>query len=340
VKLLKNCLLHVLGGLAIAIPISSSHGQSGGSPAAAGLPNWAFIWDPNVKVPPPDDKPHSLPGSSASYSWKQARDLFVAPDWHPGDHGPMPDIVANGRKPDVRACGSCHRAEGTGGPENANLAGLPVSYFVQQIADFKSGARKMSGPDRPSTGFMMTSVKGMTDAEALIAAEYFAALKPRRNIKVVEAETIPKTGEARLFFTKSPGGGTEPLGRRIVEFPDNEEQFELRDSHSTFTAYVPVGSLARGKTLAETGGSGATVACGTCHGPALKGMGPIPRIAGRSPTYIVRQLYEFKTGGRSAAASALMKQAVEKLSPEDIIALAAYVVLDCNPPLSLWRRRF
>ena len=69
---LKNSLLRALGVLAIAIPISSSHAQSGGSPAAPaadGLPNWAFIWDPNVKVPPPDDKPHSLPGSGASYSW-------------------------------------------------------------------------------------------------------------------------------------------------------------------------------------------------------------------------------------------------------------------------------
>ena len=134
VKALKSHLLHALGLLTIAVS-GSSYAQSGVSPAAPAadaLPNWAFIWDPTVKVPPPDDKPNSLPGSSASYSWRQARDLFVAPDWHPGNHGPMPDIVASGRKPDVRACGSCHRAEGTGGPENANLAGLPVNYFVQQ----------------------------------------------------------------------------------------------------------------------------------------------------------------------------------------------------------------
>lgn len=327
-KMLKSVLRCALVVLAIAIPVRSNHAQVGASPAtpgATGLPNWAFIWDPSVKVPPPDDKPISLSGSGASYSWKQARDLFVAPDWHPADHGPMPDIVAIGRKPDVRACGSCHRAEGTGGPENASLAGLPVSYFVQQIADFKSGARRTSGPVRSSTTIMTNSVIGMTDAEILAAAQYFSALKPKRNVKVVEVETISKIGEARLFFTKSPGGGTEPLGRRIVEFPDNEEQFELRDTHSTFTAYVPVGSVARGEALAKTGGSGTTLACAICHGPALKGVGPIPTIAGRSPTYIVRQLYEFKTGGRSAGASALMKQAVERLSPEDIIALAAYV---------------
>jgi cytochrome c553 len=322
-------LICALTLLAVAIPVTrGGFAQSGvGSSAASlpgGLPAWAFVWDPTVKVPPPDDKPNPLVGSSAAFSWKQARDLFFAPDWHPDDHPAMPEIVASGRKPDVRACGSCHRVGGTGGPENASLAGLPVSYFVQQVADFKSGARQMSGPARPSTQLMMTSVKGMTDAEVLAAAEYFAALKPNRIIKVVESETIPKTGPSRLFFVKSPEGGTEPLGPRIVEMPDDEHQFELRDSRATFTAYVPVGSVVKGEALAKTGGSGTTIACNICHGPELKGIGPIPSIAGRSPTYIVRQLYEFRHGGRAGGASALMKQAVEKLSQDDMIALAAY----------------
>jgi hypothetical protein len=100
---------------------------------------------------------------------------------------------------------------------------------------------------------MMASAKGMTDAEVLAAAEYFAALKPKRIIKVVESETIPKTGPSRLFYVKSSEGGTEPLGQRIIEMPDDEHQFELRDSRATFTAYVPVGSVAKGETLAKTG---------------------------------------------------------------------------------------
>jgi cytochrome c553 len=317
-----------LTSLAIAIGVSSGGlAQSGSSAASSsnGLPAWAFLWDPTVKVPPPDDKPNSLPGSNAAFSWKQARDLFVAPDWHPDGHPAMPDIVANGRKPDIRACGSCHRVEGTGGPENASLAGLPVAYFVQQIADFKSGARKLSGPQRPSTQLMLASVKDMTDAEVFAAAEYFAALKRKRIIKVVESETIPKTGPSRLFYVKSPEGGTESLGRRIVEMPDDVDQFELRDSRATFTAYVPLGSLAKGEALAKTGGSGTTVACNLCHGPELKGLGPFPPIAGRSPSYIVRQLYEFQHGGRTGGSSALMKLPVEKLSQDDMIALAAYI---------------
>ncbi|AMN45152.1 cytochrome c553 [Rhodoplanes sp. Z2-YC6860] len=315
---------YALISLAIAIGASRAGLAQNGS-SSDGLPAWAFLWDPSVKVPPPDDKPNSLPGSKAAFSWKQARDLFVAPDWHPDDHAAMPDIVANGRKPDIRACGSCHRVEGTGGPENASLAGLPVAYFIQQIADFKSGARKLSGPQRPSTQLMLASVKDMTDAEVRAAAEYFAALKRKRIIKVVESETIPKTGPSRLFYVKSPEGGTESLGRRIVEFPDDVDQFELRDSRATFTAYVPVGSLAKGEALAKTGGSGTTVACNLCHGPDLKGLGPFPPIAGRSPSYIVRQLYEFQHGGRTGGSSALMKLPVEKLSQDDMIALAAYV---------------
>jgi len=283
------------------------------------------LWNPTVKVPTPDDRPNSLPGSNATFSWKQARDLFVAPDWHPETHPAMPEIVANGRNPDVRACGSCHRVEGTGGPENASLAGLPAAYFVQQISDFKSGARTMSGPQRPSTQLMFASVKDITDAEARAAAEYFAALKPKRVIKVVESETIPKTGPSRLFYVKSPDGGTESLGQRIVEMPDDVDQFELRDSRATFTAYVPIGSLAKGEALAKTGGAGTTIACGLCHGSELKGVDPIPPIAGRSPTYIVRQLYEFQHGRRAGAASDLMKPTVEKLSQDDMIALAAYV---------------
>jgi cytochrome c553 len=293
--------------------------------ASDGLPAWAFLWDPTVQVPSPTDTPNTLSGSNAAFSWKQARDLFAALDWHPETHPAMPDIVAFGRKPEIRACGACHRVEGTGGPENASLAGLPVAYFVQQIADFKSGARTMSGPQRPSTQFMLASVKNMTDADILAAAEYFAALKRKPIIKVVETDTIPKLGASRLFYVRSPDGGVEPLGQRIVEMPDDVNQFELRDSRATFTAYVPLGSLAKGEALAKTGGSGVTAACSLCHGPDLKGIDAIPAIAGRSPTYIMRQLYEFQHGGRSGEASVPMKETIQKLMQDDMIALAAYV---------------
>ena len=297
------------------------------TPAAAQpepYPAWAYPWDPDFVAPPANDVPQRLPGSTAAVSWNQARDLFFAPDWHPDDHAPMPDVVKSGRKPDVRACGSCHRAEGTGGPENSSLAGLPAAYFIQQIAEFKSGARKFSGPQRSSVLLMTAAAKAMTDAEVQAAADYFSKLKPKRIIKVVESDTVPTTYVARLFFVKQPAGGSEPLGRRIVEMPDDVEQFELRDTRSQFTAFVPVGSIAKGEALAKTGGAGTTIACAICHGPDLKGLGTIPGIAGRSPSYIVRQLYDFQQGVRAGTMSALMKPTVAKLSQDDMIALAAY----------------
>jgi cytochrome c553 len=103
------------------------------------------------------------------------------------------------------------------------------------------------------------------------------------------------------------------------------KQFEYRDSRSQFTAYVPAGSLARGEALAKTGGSGKTSPCAGCHGPGLNGMGAIPGIAGRSPSYIVRQIFDFQQQKRNGSAGALMMPVVEKLSHDDMIALAAYV---------------
>jgi len=50
----------------------------------------------------------------------------------------------------------------------------------------------------------------------------------------------------------------------------------------------------------------------------------VPTIAGRSPTYMFRQLYDFKSGARKGANSAIMKAVVEKLGMDDMIALVAY----------------
>ena len=85
--------------------------------AADAPPRWAYPENnPNYKPPVDDGNLVRVPDSTAGYTWTQLRDRFIAPIWHPGDHAPLPDIVANGRKPDVFACGFCHRADGPGGP--------------------------------------------------------------------------------------------------------------------------------------------------------------------------------------------------------------------------------
>lgn len=295
------------------------------SPAVPDVPPpWAYPVDPPNAVAPKDDGTlRHVPDSPLTMTWSQVSGGFVSPDWHPQDHPAMPEIVMHGRKPGVMACGYCHRAEGTGGPENASLAGLPAAYIIQQVADFKSGARSSALPLRAPPKNMMALSKVATSEEVEAAAAYFSSLKPKKIIRVVETDMAPQT-QVHGWHLADFKTGTEPIGQRVIEVPEDLEQFISRDSHSQFIAYVPTGSIEKGKALATTGGAGHTVQCTICHGPDLRGLGPIPGIAGRSPSYIVRQLYDFQHGVRAGIASALMKPTVEKLSTEDMINLAAY----------------
>ena len=94
---------------------------------------------------------------------------------------------------------------------------------------------------------MIGLAKAITDAEVETAAAYFSGLRPRKRIKVVESDMVPKSYIAGLVWAATENGEREPLGQRILEIPDDLIQFESRDPRSTFTAYVPVGSLAKGE---------------------------------------------------------------------------------------------
>ena len=280
------------------------------------------------KNPPPAGDPKELkhlPGSAQSYTQAQIDDQLNPPDWYPQEHAPLPGIVEHGFQ--VQACGSCHLMSGHGHPESATLAGLPVAYLMRQMQDFKSGARKDPMVYEPSqrAARMNGIAKGLPDEDMRRAAEFFAALKPAVWYKVEEAQTVPKTwiNGGRMRFAL-PGGGTEPLGNRIITVPQDPARVESRDPHSGFIAYVPPGSIKKGETLVKTGGSGKTIACEICHGEGLKGLGDVPRLANIHPIYIVRQLYNFQTGANSSTAGAQMKKVAEKLTEDDMIAIAAY----------------
>jgi cytochrome c553 len=72
---------------------------------------------------------------------------------------------------------------------------------------------------------------------------------------------------------------------------------------------------------------GKTTACGTCHGLNLTGVvgADVPPIAGRSPSYLVRQLWDMQQGTRNGAQAQLMRLVVANLAPDDLVAIAAYV---------------
>ena len=61
------------------------------------------------------------------------------------------------------------------------------------------------------------------------------------------------------------------------------------------------------------------------------GVGDVPPIAGRSPSYIVRQIFDIQQGTRKGAGMDLMRIVVAKLTPEDMAAIAAYVASKFPP---------
>jgi cytochrome c553 len=282
--------------------------------------SWAFP-EPSPDFPPEDNsKVKHLPGSTRSYTQGQVDDIYNPPDWYPEEHQPYPKVVASGEGKATPGCASCHLASGSGHPESANLTGLTAAYIKTQLHEFQQGIR--TDPRHR----MSEIAKGMTEADVQEAAAYFSTQKPRQWIRVVETDMVPETymNDGRRRYVR-PGGKMEPIGARIIEVPEDPERVTCRDPHTGFVAYVPKGSLAKGEALATTGGEGKTTACVACHGPELKGLGPVPQIAGHSPNYIVRQLAGFQVGARNSEMDELMKGVVANLTQDDIISLAAYV---------------
>lgn len=291
-------------------------------------PAWAFTVDPPASASsdkPAANTPQHVPHSSQTFTLAQIADLFTVPDWHPDAHPAMPAVVASGRKPDVIPCAYCHLPNGQGRPENASLAGLPAKYIVQQMAAFKSGTRQSSEPKLMPVTYMIGVAAHANDEEASTGAEYFSKLKPRPWIRVVESATVPRTHIAGWMLVADEPKVMEPIGNRIIETPENLELTELRDDTSDFIAYVPPGSLKRGKELVTKGGNGETMPCALCHGEDLRAKENVPSIAGRSPSYIVRQLYDMQIGTRGGAGTQQMQLPVLKLTMDDMLTIAAYL---------------
>jgi cytochrome c553 len=311
----------------------------GSAAVAAEEPFWAygFIGPPSKEAssapqpPAPDTRTQlHVDGSQLSFTRAQITNYFEPADWFPTEHPPMPDIVAHGRKsatPPVIACALCHLPNGSGRPENANVTGLTYDYIVQQLQDFRKGARQSSDFRKTNTGLMAGFAKIMTDEETKAAATYFASIGAKPSARVLESDTAPRTRPSGGLFIpiKGAGAASEPLGDRIIEVPEDEEQTETRrNPHVRFIAYVPKGSLARGEILVRTG-NGKVTPCTACHGADLHGLGPVPRIAGLSPSYIARQLYDMQTRRRAGLWMPLMAPVVANLNASDVLAAAAYL---------------
>jgi cytochrome c553 len=172
---------------------------------------------------------------------------------------------------------------------------------------------------------MLKVAKNVSDGELAEATAYYSSLRLPRRVEVIESGRVPATHAAGWLYVRTQGAGEDPLGDRIVEVARDQERHELRDSRNSAIAYVPPGSIARGREIVVSGAGGLTLHCGGCHGVDLRGVGLIPPIAGRSPTYLLRQLLAFRTGARATSAGQPMQAVVAHLEVADMIAIAAYV---------------
>jgi cytochrome c553 len=345
-------LLCIVGAACVAAGASSVQAQ------AEPEPLWAYAWHTQPKpgdravpqatpLPPttlrgtmdPEEqrRPRRVEGSSATYSWLEVRDGHNVIEWFPEDYPPMPDIMKHGPASLAaergRGCASCHLPTGKGRPENAPPGGQPAGYTMQQLQDMRDGLRYQSDPRDPNTPTMIALAKAMTVEEMRESAEYFEAIPWTPWITVVETDLIPEMelheGDMYIPVGTEP---TEPLGNRIVETPEDEHQANfLRNTRSGWIAYVPVGSLAKGEELVTTGGGGKTIACNTCHGADLMGLANAPGIAGRSPSYMMRQLWDMRRGTRNGRWALMMQPVIENLTMDDMTAIVAYLA-SITPP--------
>ena len=294
--------------------------------ADALYPDWAYgVPTPqNEAVAPKDDgTTFTLPGGAGAFTRGQISGAGrKAPaDWYPGDHPKMPPIIAAGDPArGITACAGCHYPNGKGRPQNAGIAGLDAGYLERQLHDMKAGARKSAETRKHNAQQMVDFAKAMTDAEMREAAAYYGSLPHTVPIKVVETDTVPALRSQEGMWLPDASKPREKIGVRVIETPADVDREQLRDPRAGFIAYVPRGAVAKGKRLATT------LACASCHGDKLTGNGAMaPGIAGRSPSYIGRQLYDFHTGSRHGEMAAVMQPVVAKLTPANLVNLTAYL---------------
>ena len=254
-----------LGAIAVVILGASIVAQQQAAPAPAapipaGLPDWAYTPPPPAGSPPPpsalpadDNAAVSIPGTTKTFTRGQLRAQKETMDWYPEDrHGTIPDIARFGKQ-GVRQCTLCHLPDGSGRPENAPISAYHPTYFMQQMQDFRDGLRKSADPRKANTNVMIGFAKATTREEDMAAAQYFAQQPYPRRIKVVESKTAPKVrlqGGMHMAVPANEGGGMVPIpAGEIVEIPDDNLRAEARDTRMPWTAYVPPGTLNRGKQV-------------------------------------------------------------------------------------------
>jgi len=222
----------------------------------------------------------------------------------------MPSIVAGTVAPQpqtvVRSCGLCHYPNGKGRPENA---GVPVCCRLHLGATgrLQKWRAKNRGSGKRNTAVMSGNAAGITDEEAMAAAQYFSL---DEDDPLDQGSRDGNSGEDRNvggFFVPLEGKETEPIGQRILKcrlIPRLTRCIATQESG--WIAYAPMGSVKKARTWSlEARGQDSRVRRMPWRG--FEGNGNFPHWRA-VPSYLARQLYDIQKIYAQRPGTQLMRQ--------------------------------
>ena len=153
-------------------------------------------------------------------------------------------------------------------------------------------------------------------------------------------------GQGQAYFISTTEAFQQPLGDagEVVEGGRydpvmaaqaiNLSAEDLADLAAYFNAQAMTGKVSdpalvsEGEGLYRGGNTEANVsACIACHGPSGRGNAPAayPSIAGQHAVYTVKQLQDYRSGARQSDKSAVMRSITERMTDNEIAAVASYI---------------
>lgn len=256
-------------------------------------------------------------------------------------------ITKQGRRA-AMSCAGCHGSDGNSpNPKIPSLAGQPADYLYKATTDYLYGLR--------SNELMRKAADGLDEATLRAIAVYFSEQQPDNRLFYVRdrSKRFDPIGDGSRIASACNGCHGDGGNSRVMGVPSlsglhvkylfsaTQAYRDGRRAHKTMQTMVDFlndistekvafyyatrepkqhkrlkpGERVKGGVLAEE-------KCASCHGEkGLSEKPEVPSLAGQDRNYLIKATREYALGKREHDG---MLNAVEKLSLDDVLALADY----------------